>query len=196
MADRMYRSEHDRMIAGVCGGLADHLGVDPTLVRLAFVLLAFLHGVGILIYLAMAVIVPRESAVEMAPREVVRSNAREYGDEARRAVAGVRGGGGGKGEEAPVCDEPAPPAEDPGRGGGAPGEPTVEVVPPAPPPPPAPRPVGGTGHGSVLGAVLIALGVLLLARNLGFIWWIDWGVYWPVVLVLLGGALVARGLRR
>jgi phage shock protein C len=37
---RLYRSRTDRMIAGVCGGLAKHFGIDPTLVRLAFVILA------------------------------------------------------------------------------------------------------------------------------------------------------------
>ena len=46
------------MIAGVCGGLADYLGLDPTLVRLIFVLLAILGGPGILIYIIMWILVP------------------------------------------------------------------------------------------------------------------------------------------
>jgi phage shock protein C len=42
---RLYRSRSDKMIAGVCGGLADYLGIDSTIVRLVFVAL-FLIGVG------------------------------------------------------------------------------------------------------------------------------------------------------
>lgn len=47
------------MIAGVCGGLADYLNVDPTLVRLGFILLTMANGAGILLYLVMTIIVPR-----------------------------------------------------------------------------------------------------------------------------------------
>jgi signal transduction histidine kinase len=47
------RSEHDRVIAGVCGGLAARLGVDATLVRLVFALLAIAGGAGILLYFAL-----------------------------------------------------------------------------------------------------------------------------------------------
>jgi len=49
----------NRMIAGVCGGIAEYLNVDPTLVRLGFVLLTFASGTGILLYLVMAIVVPR-----------------------------------------------------------------------------------------------------------------------------------------
>ena len=47
------RSEHDRVVAGVCGGVADALGVDPTLVRLVFALLSLAGGAGILLYFAL-----------------------------------------------------------------------------------------------------------------------------------------------
>ena len=47
------RSERDRIVAGVCGGIATRLGVDPTLVRLVFALLALAGGAGILLYLAL-----------------------------------------------------------------------------------------------------------------------------------------------
>jgi phage shock protein C len=55
---KLYRSNNDKMLAGVCGGLGDFLGLDPTLVRLAFVLLAILGGPGFIIYLVMWIIVP------------------------------------------------------------------------------------------------------------------------------------------
>ncbi|MDF2869811.1 MULTISPECIES: PspC domain-containing protein [Clostridia] len=58
---RLYRSRSNRMIAGVCGGAADYLKVDPTIVRLVFVLLAFFGAsAGIWIYLIAAIIVPNE----------------------------------------------------------------------------------------------------------------------------------------
>ncbi len=57
---RLYRSRTNRQVAGVCGGLAEHFHLDPTLVRVLFVVLAVLGGSGIVIYLAMWIIVPQE----------------------------------------------------------------------------------------------------------------------------------------
>ena len=55
------RSKSDRMIAGVCAGLADYLNIDPTVVRLLFVLGFFLAGPGIVIaYLVMAIVTPEQ----------------------------------------------------------------------------------------------------------------------------------------
>jgi phage shock protein C len=55
---KLYRSRNDKMLAGVCGGLGDFLGLDPNLVRLMFVLLAILGGHGVILYLIMCIIVP------------------------------------------------------------------------------------------------------------------------------------------
>lgn len=55
---RLYRSRKDNMIAGVCGGLANYFNVDPTWVRLIFILLFFLGGSALLIYIIMWLIVP------------------------------------------------------------------------------------------------------------------------------------------
>ncbi len=56
---RLYRSKDDRMIAGVCGGIAEYFGIDPTLVRLLFVLGALGTVSGLFwAYLIMAIIVP------------------------------------------------------------------------------------------------------------------------------------------
>ncbi len=57
---RLYRSREERRIAGVCGGIADYLAVDPTLVRIFWALLALAGGPGVLLYLLMAVVVPEE----------------------------------------------------------------------------------------------------------------------------------------
>jgi phage shock protein C len=57
---KLYRSRTDRKLAGVCGGLAQYLNVDATVVRVVFIVLAVLGGAAIPIYLAMWVIVPYE----------------------------------------------------------------------------------------------------------------------------------------
>jgi phage shock protein C len=57
---KLYRSKTNRKLAGVCGGLAQYFNVDATLIRVLFVLLAVLGGSGLVLYLAMWIIVPRE----------------------------------------------------------------------------------------------------------------------------------------
>ena len=67
---RLYRSRDDRMLGGVAGGLAEYLDMDPTLIRLAFLLLFLFHGAGPLIYLAMWLIVPEERPQEWYENDI------------------------------------------------------------------------------------------------------------------------------
>ena len=55
---KLYKSSTDRRIAGVCGGIAEYLGVDSTLVRVITVILMMCAGSGLLAYIAAAVIMP------------------------------------------------------------------------------------------------------------------------------------------
>jgi len=73
MAKRLYRSEHDRVIAGVCGGLGQYFDIDPTLIRVVFVILLIATGVFplLIIYLVMAIVVPLESKPYQEPRQTV-----------------------------------------------------------------------------------------------------------------------------
>jgi phage shock protein C len=66
---RLYRSRSKRILGGVCGGLGEYLNVDPTVLRVIFVVLAFLYGASLLIYLIMWVLVPEEpqSSAEVVP---------------------------------------------------------------------------------------------------------------------------------
>lgn len=59
---RLYRSRSDRMVAGVCAGMGKYLGIDATVIRLLFALLAIFTGVvpGLVLYLVMMFIVPDE----------------------------------------------------------------------------------------------------------------------------------------
>ena len=57
---KLYRSQTNRVLAGVCGGLADYFGVDVTIVRVLFIAFAFIGGASLPIYLAMWIVVPRQ----------------------------------------------------------------------------------------------------------------------------------------
>ncbi|MCL5736648.1 MAG: PspC domain-containing protein [Actinobacteria bacterium] len=61
MTKRLQRSRTEKMIAGVCGGIAQYLEVDPTLIRVIWVLITLMAGVGVLLYLILWVIMPLES---------------------------------------------------------------------------------------------------------------------------------------
>lgn len=58
MTKRLYRSRTDRQLAGVCGGLGEYFGVDPTIVRLIFVVLSLAGGPGLLLYIILALVIP------------------------------------------------------------------------------------------------------------------------------------------
>ena len=62
---QLTRSNANRMVAGVCAGLGDYLNIDPTVVRLLFILGFFVSGGGVLIaYLIMAVLVPEQALLQ------------------------------------------------------------------------------------------------------------------------------------
>ena len=57
---KLFRSSTEKMLGGVCGGLGKYFNVDPTLVRLVFVVATLLGGPGLLIYVILWIITPRE----------------------------------------------------------------------------------------------------------------------------------------
>lgn len=57
---KLSRSRTNRMLAGVCGGIAEYFDVDPTIVRLAWIVFTFIGGSGILVYLICWVIIPQD----------------------------------------------------------------------------------------------------------------------------------------
>lgn len=59
MEKRLYKSNQNKMIDGVCGGIAEYFDVDPTVVRLLWVLFSLMGGSGILAYIIAALIIPR-----------------------------------------------------------------------------------------------------------------------------------------
>ena len=59
MEKRLYKSRENRMVGGVCGGIAEYFGIDPTLIRLGWVLFCAMGGSGFLAYIIAAIIIPR-----------------------------------------------------------------------------------------------------------------------------------------
>ena len=55
---KLYRNTENKMLAGVCSGIADYFNIDPTLVRLGWVLFSLLGGSGLLAYIIAAIIIP------------------------------------------------------------------------------------------------------------------------------------------
>ena len=59
---KLFKSRNDRKVAGVCGGIAEYIDIDSTLIRLVWVLLVFCAGTGFLAYIIAAIVMPDESA--------------------------------------------------------------------------------------------------------------------------------------
>jgi len=62
-AKKLYRSANNKMIAGVAAGLGEYLNIDPTLVRLGFIVLALMGGPGLVAYLIMWLVVPQAPGI-------------------------------------------------------------------------------------------------------------------------------------
>jgi phage shock protein C len=199
--DRLYRSRDDRMIAGVAAGLADQLGLDPSLVRVGWVILAIVTG-GLLAlaYLVMMFVVPEEPDIGAdGPRGTWPSS--EASPTPPRAAYAAT----------PGAAETGPPAADDATTS---DRPTETVVPPGPTATRdswrqeratsrdarrerrrarrAERQQSNTGP-ILLGLILVLVGAWLLARR--YLPAADFDRLWPVGLVLAGVVLVVLSIR-
>ena len=78
---RLTRSETDRRIAGVCGGIAEYFDIDPTVVRIVFVLVALMSGVGVLIYVVLWIALPKGPREPVETQTVRRQSALRIAEE-------------------------------------------------------------------------------------------------------------------
>ena len=67
MENRLYRSESDKKIAGVCGGIAEYFGIDPTIVRLLWLISIAVYGTGLLINIVAAIIMTKMEDINAGP---------------------------------------------------------------------------------------------------------------------------------
>lgn len=149
MGERLYRSQTDRIIGGVCGGLGEYLRIDTTVIRLLFVLLALGSGVGLMVYLVMWLVVPAEGTV--SNQDTLHENAGEIAARTRTFGADLKRS-----------------LRNPDR-----------------------------QTGLFIGAGLVSLGFIFLCKALGLplLRSFNLGVWWPVILIVLGVLVVLRRSR-
>jgi phage shock protein PspC (stress-responsive transcriptional regulator) len=82
---RLYRSENDKMLGGVCGGIAAYLKIDSSIVRILFALLTLGFGTGVIVYLVLWVVLPPKSMVSSVRKRLFR-------DSDHRVIGGVASG--------------------------------------------------------------------------------------------------------
>lgn len=96
---RLYRSDTDRLMAGVCGGLGEYFDVDPLWIRLAFVLLVFANGLGVVAYLALWLFMPPKAQASLTPRQTLKENTEELKERAKELVRKMKNPFQGDAEE-------------------------------------------------------------------------------------------------
>ncbi|MEJ5292893.1 MAG: PspC domain-containing protein [Candidatus Methanosuratincola sp.] len=83
---RLYRSNSNRILGGVCGGIAEYFNVDPVIVRLIWIVFTVIYGFGILLYLIAWVIIPRSPEGYSPPQQGGGTTAFSLNRGARRAL--------------------------------------------------------------------------------------------------------------
>ena len=172
----------DRILGGVCSGLAEGFHVEGLWVRVAFVVLAFINGVGLLLYVVLWVLMPERAGYQPPGQNVFES----MGADIKRAWADLRNqfGSGPTANAAPTATAAAGPAA-------AGIAVTSEAQAPTPDTPGGPQPVTRT-PAFIFGAILVVVGIAFLAANSG----ITWNVILPAALIALGIALFVRNLEK
>jgi len=97
---RLVRSQTNRMLGGVCGGIGEYLGIDATFVRLFFVLLVFGQGAGVLIYFLLWLLLPAEGAPGQDLGGNINTSAQEMSRRARELGSDLRQGPGAMSQRA------------------------------------------------------------------------------------------------
>ncbi len=86
----LHRSTTNRVIAGVGGGLGEYLNLDPTIIRIIFIMLTIFGGSGILIYLVLWLIMPSDQSTELDSQGNIKINASEISGKARNFANDLR----------------------------------------------------------------------------------------------------------
>lgn len=188
MDDRLYRSRTDRMLTGVAGGLADRLDLDPSLVRVLWVISMPLTGfITLLAYIVMAVVVPEEPdelAGPMPPGPSATPEAAAAGPGTDTAVGDTAAGQAGAG---PAPDWRSQRQQWHEQRHAWRAQLRAERA--------QRRAQRRSGGGAVVGGlILIGLGTLFLAQEL--IPSFNWDVAWPIAAIVLGVVLLLGSIRR
>ncbi|MCX6789425.1 MAG: PspC domain-containing protein [Candidatus Gribaldobacteria bacterium] len=164
---KLYRAKQERIIAGVAGGLGEYFKIDPVLVRIIFVALALVHGLGILLYVLFWLIVPNEGGGNITDRVASFSATLKRSEEKLANKIKELKKSEGKGQV--VSNEPAVAEE----------LPVIEQS-------------QSTGQSwfhdkkRVVGLAIIILGGTSFLGGLIDISWFKWDLFWPIALVIVG----------
>jgi phage shock protein PspC (stress-responsive transcriptional regulator) len=176
---KFYRSSN-RLIGGVCAGLAEGFHIDVLWVRIAFLLLLFVQGLGLFLYVVLWLVMPErvEGGGQRSGFDAMMADLRRVWGEIQHQL-----GGASRPAPSPTGSTPAPaPASND-----------------APQPAPAPgvatsRPAGAWQNQTLLfGVILVVIGLGLLGNNIGII---NWAVVWPAALITVGIVILVRNLQR
>ncbi len=176
----LYRCRRDRQLAGVAAGVAEYFDLDPTVVRILWILSAFFGGFSILLYIILAFVIPFEPGSPAGP---------ESWHAGRPAWGPAPGAGAGTDRaDATSGSVGEPGTATPAQGGAVPGW-------PAPAPDHRHADHRGGRPGLYLGVLLVVLGAIALANSV-FPGWAGVAWFGPALLVALGVALVAGSIHR
>ena len=84
--EKLVKSKTDHVIWGVCGGIAEYFKVDPVIVRLAFVVLVLINGVGILLYIILAIIMPEAEQADLPQKDIIEKNIEGMTEQVKEAI--------------------------------------------------------------------------------------------------------------
>lgn len=87
---KIYRSENDRVIAGIAGGLGDYFKIDAIIFRIFFILLTLFGGAGVPLYLILWLIIPSQSNTDNDHQKVIKGNAQEIKNKAQALASDFR----------------------------------------------------------------------------------------------------------
>ncbi len=178
---RFYRSDN-RILGGVCAGLAEGLHVDPLWVRIVFLLLVFLQGVGLFLYVVLWLVMPErlEGGGQRSGFDAMMADLRRVRTDVQRQLGSM---------SRTVSSTSNPPAAT-----GAPNPDPAQATSPAAPAAPGPHPQGTWQNQTVvLGVIIVVIGLVLLGSNIGIL---NWSVVWPAALITFGIVILIRNLER
>lgn len=178
--ERLYRSREDRVLFGVAGGMADWLDQDPAVIRLLWALFVVFGGVGLIVYIIAAIVIPEEPFETPAMTPQYQPTTDAGAGTAGFAAAGAAGDASGAGPAgtpgpAPVAGYAYPTSRAERRA--------------------ARRAARGPSNaGVIFGLILIVVGGWFLLRNI--VPWFDDRLFWPAILIVIGVLLVVAAMRR
>lgn len=169
MNKKLYRDEYHKVLGGVCAGLADYFEIDVTIVRLLLVGSVFLAGVGVIPYIVLWIVLPKKGYLYNNgfnnPTVDYTVPPQQPGSQYNNPQQGANPFGGNSYGNNPFGNDP------------------IEDI----------RPRQKSSAGIIAGTVLILVGALILIDEYDLIPDFDFGRLWPVILVVIGCALIMSG---